>query len=80
MIWDRYVRCAPRRTTSIITPHARCTPCPPPSQVVAIPTNRPPRRIDLPLRVYFDPQVRVRKATLAELGGRLRQSTVLWQA
>ncbi|KIY95062.1 preprotein translocase subunit SecA [Monoraphidium neglectum] len=25
-------------------------------KVVAIPTNRPPRRVDLPLKVYFDPQ------------------------
>ncbi|GBF93826.1 pre translocase subunit [Raphidocelis subcapitata] len=25
-------------------------------KVVAIPTNRPPRRVDMPLRVYFNPQ------------------------
>lgn len=47
-----------RHPASTPTPASPVTPSPlETQQVVAIPTNRPPRRVDLPLRVYFNPQV-----------------------
>jgi hypothetical protein len=55
--WRRLAHALQQRSLLGLSVWAAARTRTPLAQVVAIPTNRPPRRVDLPLRVYFDPQV-----------------------